>query len=209
MEIKNIDDLTLKSSLSGSEQIPVSGTKKVTTQQIADLAPVPTIPSTLPNPYGLTINGEEYDGSEAVELDVGGGAEIFTIIPDMASYTMRELGLAFGFSMPSGSATVASVDFINYLGRLTSGDLEWVISTQSKDPDNFGFGNLGTTAPDSVYLNAYKPLAYKYIENFDYQALDIAAYGMISDSDGNYSYGMMAKLRYNYLQAGLYFYYYL
>lgn len=37
---------------------------------ITQVAPLVKIPSALPNPHALTINGQKYDGSEAIEIEI-------------------------------------------------------------------------------------------------------------------------------------------
>lgn len=43
---------------------------------LEDKPTIPTVPRFLPNPYSLTINGESYDGSKAVEVTIDAGNDV-------------------------------------------------------------------------------------------------------------------------------------
>lgn len=43
---------------------------------LEDKPTIPTVPRFLPNPYSLTINGESYDGSSAVEVTIDAGNDV-------------------------------------------------------------------------------------------------------------------------------------
>lgn len=60
------------------------------------------LPAALPNPEALTINGQVYDGSQAVEVNVEGGGEAFyvQVSGTAADKTLEEIQAAYGQGVP-------------------------------------------------------------------------------------------------------------
>lgn len=68
---------------SGVVQQPTMNDIPVKLSQLEnDVGFLTAAPTRLPNPYALTINGQRYDGSEAVEIAVAGEAETETVLSD-------------------------------------------------------------------------------------------------------------------------------
>lgn len=66
-ELKN--DKADKTGWTAGKNVVTDADGKLTTE---DKPTIPTIPSALPNPFAVTINGQSYDGSKAVEMTVSG-----------------------------------------------------------------------------------------------------------------------------------------
>ena len=102
--------------------------------------PVCDIPTVLPNPHALTINGVEYDGSEAVEVNIkaeGGGivTETDPTVPAWAkastkpSYTASEVGAVPVTTTVNGKALSSDIS-------LSASDVGAAPSSHMDDKEN-------------------------------------------------------------------------
>ena len=116
------------------KNVVTDATGKLTTEN------KPTIPTALPNPHALTINGQTYDGSEEVEVNVSEGGALYTNLADNSDFehwvSQTALGANHGTQVYGGdrwmltSGTIAgnaNDDGDGYSGITLNGTLVQVV----------------------------------------------------------------------------------